>query len=258
MTIETRWFFIGKDARMSLCSQIFNDRGLTSQHSPFEEGGLLLEQQIVAFKPTHIVFPILQMQGSIPTHLLKEGTRLFCGVSTEQWRSSYVEAGFQLECYLREERFIWRNAVLTAEAFIHEYFARTKSSISGTTFYVAGFGKVGKTAANVLRGLGAHVIVVARSDAQLGEAESLGYVTERLAPNFIAESGCLVNSIPAKWLLVEGELKFPVFDLASSPGCLLNPLSSEYYTILLGLPGKHFPVDAATALADALVRMYRG
>jgi dipicolinate synthase subunit A len=64
-----------------------------------------------------------------------------------------------------------------------------------------------------------------------------------------------VNSIPSQWLTVEKELEFPIFDLASSPGCLKNPLSSEYYTILLGLPGKHFPVDAATALADALERM---
>lgn len=255
MTIETKWLFIGKDARMGLCSKIFNDRGIYSEHITSEEGGLLLEQHIAAFKPTHIVFPILQMEGLIPTNLLDENTRLYCGVSTEQWREHYSQAGFHVECYLNEERFIWRNAVLTAEAFIHEYFARTKRSISGTTFYVAGFGKVGKTVASALRALGAHVTVVARSDAQLGEAESLGYATERLVQNFKAEHGCLVNSIPSQWLTVEKELKYPVFDLASSPGCLKIPLSSEYYTILLGLPGKHFPVDAATALADALERM---
>ena len=71
------------------------------------------------------------------------------------------------------------------------------------------------------------------------------------------KEGILINTIPAKWLAATENPSLHIYDLASAPGCLKAQLSSEYYTVLLGLPGKHFPVDAAVALADALERMYR-
>ena len=52
-------------------------------------------------------------------------------------------------------------------------------AFQGTHFYVAGFGKVGKATAHALASLGADVTVVARSDAQLGEACYHGYKTEQ-------------------------------------------------------------------------------
>ncbi len=63
------------------------------------------------------------------------------------------------------------NARLTAEAFhFRVLFSVQSRTISGKHFYVAGFGRVGKMVADVLSSLGANVTIIARSDAQLGEA----------------------------------------------------------------------------------------
>lgn len=254
---DNNWLFIGTDSRLGACSEIMFERGFATRHIGTDHYSDELAEGIVEYSPRQIVFPILQMKNTIPPLLLDEGTELYTGVASEQWLKPLKEAGLSLHYYLQEEQFIWQNAKLTAEGFIHEYYARTKRCISGTHFSIAGFGKVGKATAHALASLGAVVTVVARSDDQLGEACYHGYKTERLTDDWAMEEGILINTIPSKWLAATQNLSLHIYDLASAPGCLKAQLSSEYYTVLLGLPGKHFPVDAAFALADALERMYR-
>ncbi|MBE1553411.1 dipicolinate synthase [Sporosarcina limicola] len=252
---EDKWLFIGTDNRLAICSEILTERGCSSHHIGTNYESEQLEKDIEEFAPHQIVFPILQMKGTPSPALLDKETRLFTGVASEEWLKPFKDVGLSIQSYLQEEQFIWQNARLTAEAFVHEYYARTKRSIAGSQFLVAGFGRVGKITADVLASLGGDVTILARSDVQIGEASVLGYKIERLTADFDLTEGNLINTIPAKWLSVTEQAGLHVFDLASAPGCLRAPLSSEYYTVLLGLPGKHFPVDAATALADALGRM---
>lgn len=254
---DNNWLFIGTDSRLAACSDIMFERGFATQHIGTDHYSDELGEVIANYSPRQIVFPILQMKNEIPPLLLEEGTELYTGVASEPWLKPLREAGLSLHCYLKEEQFIWQNAKLTAEGFIHEYYARTKRCISGTPFSVAGFGKVGKATAHALASLGAVVTVVARSEAQIGEACYHGYKTEQLTDDWAMKDGMLINTIPAKWLVATENPRLHIYDLASAPGCLKAQLSSEYYTVLLGLPGKHFPVDAAIALADALERMYR-
>lgn len=255
--IDDNWLFIGTDSRLAACSQIMAERGFTTRHAGVDHYTEELGECITDYSPRQIVFPILQMKGSISPALLEKGTELYTGVASEEWLKPLKEAGLLVNSYLKEEQFIWQNAKLTAEGFIHDYYSHTRRSIFETHFYVAGFGKVGKATAHALASLGAKVTVLARSDAQLGEASIHGYKTERLTDDWGIKEGNLINTIPAKWLSVSESPGLHIFDLASAPGCLKERLSSEYYTVLLGLPGKHFPVDAAVALANALERMYR-
>ncbi|KAA0966467.1 hypothetical protein FQ087_09630 [Sporosarcina sp. ANT_H38] len=254
---DNNWLFIGTDSRLGTCSKIMFERGFATHHIGTNNYSDELGERIVEYSPKQIVFPILQMKDPIPPSLLEEGTELFTGVASEEWLRSYKGAGLSIHSYFKEEQFIWQNAKLTAEGFIHEYYARTKRCISGTHFSIAGFGKVGKATAHALASLGAIVTVVARADAQLGEACYHGYKTELLTDDWAMKDEILINTIPAKWLAATKNPSLHIYDLASAPGCLKAQLSSEYYTVLLGLPGKHFPVDAAVALADALERMYR-
>lgn len=252
------WLFIGMDKRLSTCSEIFSGRGLDSVHFATDHYTEQLGERIAELAPAHIVFPILQMKGTpIPVNLLAEETNLYTGVAKEEWLAPFKAAGHKIRPYLQEEQFIWQNARLTAEAFVHEYYARTARSIGEGHFHVAGFGKVGKMTAHLLKSIGATVVIIARSETQLGEAATLGYDVISLTDNFVLDEGTLVNTIPAKWLSVQSDSRLHIFDLASAPGCLKKSPAPEYYTVLLGLPGKHFPVDAAKALADALGRMYR-
>ena len=254
---DNNWLFIGTDSRLAACSEIMADRGFVTDHIGVDHYTDELGGRIAEYSPRQIIFPIIQMKNSIPPSLLEQGTKLYTGIASEEWLKPLREAGLSLHSYLKEEQFIWQNAKLTAEGFIHEYYERTKRCISGTHFSIAGFGKVGKATAYALASLGAIVTVVARSDDQLGEASYHGYKTERLMDDWVIKEGILINTIPAKWLAATKNPGLHIYDLASAPGCLKTQLSSEYYTVLLGLPGKHFPVDAAVALADALERMYR-
>ncbi|HEX5565301.1 MAG TPA: hypothetical protein VFX34_10080, partial [Sporosarcina sp.] len=182
-------------------------------------------------------------------------TILYPGVATKEWLAPFIEAGIPIRPYLKEMEFVWENAVLTAEGFLLEYYPSAKRRISGEHFHIAGFGRVGKTTAAVLSSLGASVTILARSADQLGEAAAIGYQTMLLPTDTVDLQGVLVNTIPAKWLSVAEDSTLRIYDLASAPGCLRDYAPDEYYTIHLGLPGKHFPVDAAKALSEALLRM---
>lgn len=216
-----------------------------------------LRRIILQFVPGHIVLPIHQLEGNFPVDILEKEMRLYVGVASKEWVAPFMKSDIQVHYYLQDEQFIWRNAWLTAEAFLKEYYSSTGRVISGERFYIAGFGRVGKMVARLVASLGADVTILARSNQQLGEAEAYRYAVKRLKPNMELEEGFLINTIPARWLSEANNAKCHIFDLASAPGCLASVTIPEYYRILPGLPGKHFPVDAADALADALERIYR-
>lgn len=252
-----KWLCIGTDKRLSTCSEMLAERGYESYHIATDDVTEQLVERIKELSPQHIVFPVLQLKGTLSPTLLTQGTQLYTGVVSDDWLAPFKETGFTVHSYLKDEQFIWQNARLTAEGFVHDYYARVKRQLAGTHFYVAGFGKVGKMTAHVLASLGASVTVIARSATQLGEAAALGYRVKPLTNDCIPNEGNFINTIPAQWFSVSENSKLFIYDLASAPGCLKKNLAPEYYTVLLGLPGKHFPVDAAAALADALERMYR-
>jgi len=253
---EEKWLFIGTDKRMSICSEIMSRRGHACQVIKTEYYTEELAKVLADFEPSHIVFPVLQMKGKIPVELIKEGTRLYIGVASDAWVTPLENAGFFIHRYLQEEQFIWINARLTAEAFMVVYYARTGRAVSGKSIHIAGYGRVGKMVADVLTSLGGKVTIITGPDVELAEAAARGFAVKGLSED-IECSGCLINTIPSQWLSIKSDSSLLIFDLASVPGCLTEASMPEYYTLLPGLPGKYFPHDAATALADALGRIYR-
>ncbi|MGN7386765.1 hypothetical protein [Sporosarcina sp. SAFN-015] len=254
-TIDENWLFIGTDRRLSECSRIMKQQGFDVFHYDRNVYSKQLSDILDEFSPKHIVFPILQMEGTIPVDKINKDTILYPGVASQDWLASFHDASITIRPYLKEVQFVWENAVLTAEGFLIEYYSSAKRRISGEHFYIAGFGKVGKATAAVLSSLGASVTILARSKEQLGEAAANGYKTMLLPADTVNVTGILVNTIPAKWLQVGTDSTLRIYDLASAPGCLRDNAPDEYYTIHLGLPGKHFPADAAMALSEALLRM---
>ncbi|MFS0688048.1 hypothetical protein AB1K89_02205 [Sporosarcina sp. 179-K 8C2 HS] len=254
-TIDGNWLFIGTDRRIFECSRIMKERGFDVLHYEGNNYSDQLADILDEIAPTHIVFPILQMEGTIPVDKINKTAILYPGMATNDWLAAFHDAGITIRPYLKEVEFVWENAVLTAEGFLLEYYQSSKRRISGEHFHIAGFGKVGKMTAAVLSSLGASVTILARSPDQLGEAASSGYETMQLPTGMVDLKGILVNTIPAKWLDVGTDSTLRIYDLASAPGCLRDNAPDEYYTIHLGLPGKHFPADAAKALSEALLRM---
>ena len=252
-----KWLFIGTDKRLSVCCKLMEKKGYVSRYINTNTYTDELESILIEFKPDHIVFPILEMNGSIPIRLLGETTKLYTGVVSGDWKKRYEDAHYSIDSYLQDEVFIWENARLTAEAFIQVFYTEMSQTIFGKQFYVAGYGRVGKMVADSLKSLGANVTVIARSDAHLGEAKMRGYTTEQFSNHLKMSEGYLVNTVPAQWFTKQFDSPNFIFDLASAPGCLREPSTFEYYRLLPGLPGKYFPVDAAISLSGALERIHR-
>ncbi|ARK25815.1 hypothetical protein SporoP37_14855 [Sporosarcina sp. P37] len=251
----TKWLVAGTDQRLKLANDLLLAAGLTSQYIAADSFDDQLKQMLIDERPDHLLLPLLPMEPCIPAEYLKEGCSVYTGQSSAQWRQELSKKGIRHINYLQDEQFIWKNAQLTAEAFVHVFYEQTKRQIAGKQFYIAGFGRVGKAIAHTLHQMQAKVIIAARSDEQLAEAHMLGYGTQRLTERTEFSRGYLVNTIPAQWLRADQTGTVHVFDVSSAPGCLKHGEFSEYYTIHLKLPGKHFPEDAAAVLAEAVLRM---
>lgn len=252
---DEKWLFIGTDARFEACQFMMQEAGKICRLVKTDVYSNELKNTLVEFQADYIVFPILQMKDSIPVEMLQHQPKLYTGVTTSEWLAPFEKVGLVSRSYLKEELFVWENARMTAEAFVKEFYDETNGVISGTSFYVAGFGRVGKMVAQTLQKIGGQVTVVARATDQLAEAKMLGFNIHPLDEPLDLAACFLVNTIPVKWLEIGQSSPRFIFDLASAPGCLVDQQSYEYYKLLPGLPGKHFPIDAASALKDALNRM---
>ncbi|PIC78287.1 hypothetical protein CSV74_01850 [Sporosarcina sp. P19] len=251
----TKWLVVGTDQRLRIANELLVKSGIDSEYVCSDTFNEQLKNTLMNTKPDYLLLPLLLMEQSIPVDYLQEGSSVYSGNTSADWRQELAKKGISHTNYLENEQFIWRNAQLTAEAFVHVFYEQTKRQIAGKHFYIAGFGRVGKAIAHTLHQLQATVTIVARADEQLAEAGVLGYNTLLLDETTKFTHGYLVNTIPAQWLNPNQSGAVHVFDVSSVPGCLKHADSSEYYTIHLKLPGKHFPEDAAAVLVDAVLRM---
>lgn len=251
----TKWLVVGTDQRLRIANELLVKSGIDSEYICSDTFNEQLKQALISTKPDHLLLPLLMMEQSIPADYLKEGSSVYSGSTSAEWRQQLAENGISHTNYLENEQFIWRNAQLTAEAFVHVFYEHTKRKIAGKHFYIAGFGRVGKAIAHTLHQLQAVVTIVARADEQLAEAEMFGFNILQLNDTTTFTHGYLVNTIPAPWLDPNQSGTVHVFDVSSTPGCLKHSNSTEYYTIHLKLPGKHFPEDAAAVLVDAILRI---
>lgn len=252
-----KWLFIGTDARLQICKELMIQDGNECQLVKTDIYTEQLKQTLLTFKPNHIVFSISQMKDSIPVEAFQQDARLYTGLASHEWLTPLTAAGLLVQSYLKEETYLWKNAHITAEAFVKEFYKETNETIFGQNFYVAGFGRVGKMTASLIRGMGGDVTIIASEKKELAEAKMCGFHIQELKEQCSFGDFYIVNTIPAKWLQLNDIEPLFIFDLASSPGCLTDAENLEYYRLLPGLPGKHFPVSAAKALKSALCRMNR-
>lgn len=217
-----------------------------------------LKYAIERFEPQVIFLPIQALKIECPFILPKSCEVLFVGKKNEEIEHEIQSVNRHVFYYLEDEQYIWDNANLTAEGFINYFYKREKQAIYNKSFIITGYGRVGKRLAYALHHLGGKVIISVRSENQLFEAKSYGYQIESLE-NVIEkqkdQSAYLINTIPSKWLENSHAVYFNhVFDLASSPGCLLDSVENipANYSIATSLPGMYFPQDAGNLIATSV------
>lgn len=182
------------------------------------------------------------------------------------------KCGFDVTDYYASEELQQKNALATAEGALMIAMQNTERTLRGSRFAVSGYGRIGKRLAEMLKVLDSEVIVMARSDEALSEAQAKGYDTFKLREDesdlyfdSVAEvcGGCdiIFNTVPSlifgKSVFEKMKGKKPIFiELASAPGGFDSESAREYgiRTIYApSLPGRYAPISAGEYIADTII-----
>lgn len=191
------------------------------------------------------------------------GKRVFGGMMERLYRTSAVWKEIDTADYYTREEFAVRNAVPTAEGAIEISMREYPGTVSGSRCLVAGFGRVGKVLAWMLRGIGANVTVSARRPADLAWIESYGYhsvLTARIG--FEERYDLIFNTIPAmifnRRVLSELRGCSLLVDLASAPGGVDFEAAEKIGIKAIlspSLPGRVAPKTAGEIIRDTVCHM---
>ena len=171
------------------------------------------------------------------------------------------EGRFAVHDLSRDEEFLRRNAQLTAEGAVWSALGRCGFSANGLPCLVIGWGRIGRSLADLLTALGAEVTVASRSVRGRGQARSRGcraVETGRMG-RALAEARVIFSTPPHPVLdeaaLARTDPEALILDLASPPyGVDLSAAERLNRTAWRepGLPGRYCPRSAAAALAEAV------
>lgn len=253
---KERWLVIGTDERLKVLAKKLSNDIESVYYKCVTSWNEELNQIVSKYKPHYIVLPIQPLKIEVPYVSGIDNVYFFAGKLNEKWRD--IIQNNEIFFYLEDEAFIWKNATLTAEAFVSIFYS-TKQAIKGKKFIVTGFGRVAKMIGHIIKNIGGEVCIAVRSDVQLNEAKAFRYEAIYLSEIGSQDGDFIINTIPAKWLdeSLNNQIKLPIYDLASYPGCLVEGIERKNYELLPALPGKCFPNDAASVLYTTIVEHLR-
>lgn len=162
---------------------------------------------------------------------------------------------------LEREEMAVLNAIPTAEGAIQIAMEELSITLHDSNVLVLGFGRVGKTLAKMLQGIGATVHVEARKYSDMAWIHSYGYKSVLLSDlkEHLPGMDVIFNTIPHVILdydlLSNINKESLIIDLASKPGGVDLDAAKELglKTIwALSLPGKVAPVTAARFIKDTV------
>ena len=199
---------------------------------------------------------------SIPAGKLVAG-----GMIPEKVNEMGREFSLRMVDYLKREELAVLNAIPVAEGAIQIAMEETPITIHGSKCLVIGYGRIGKTLASFLRGLGADVTVSARkySDFAWIYASGHQYLDTRFLNGHLKNFDMIFNTVPDLILnescLREIKGDCLIIDLASKPGGIdMNVAQGLSKKVIwaLSLPGKVAPVTSAQAIRDTIYNMLSG
>ena len=196
----------------------------------------------------------------------KKGCMLFGGMVDKSFFDLADELGLQLCDYFQREELTVLNAIPTAEGAVQIAMEETPFTIHGSSCMVTGYGRVGRRLAELLKALGANVMVAARKYADLAWIKAEGYEGIKFEDlkDALPRVDILFNTVPAV-ILEEEELSYLkadslIIDLASKPGGVgFDTAKRMGLKVIwaLSLPGKVAPITSGTIIKDTIVNMIR-
>lgn len=191
------------------------------------------------------------------------GKRVFGGMTSRLYPTSEIWKEINVEDYGAREEFAIRNAGPTAEGAAAIAMNEYPGTIGGSRCLIAGFGRVGKALAHLLRGMGAHVFVAARKPADLAWIQTLGYHPVPMEELGGSDSYDMIfNTVPAmlftRHILSELRGCALLVDLASAPGGVDFEAAEKIGIKALlapSLPGVVAPKTAGEIIRETVCRM---
>ncbi len=162
---------------------------------------------------------------------------------------------------LEREEMAVLNAIPTAEGAIQIAMEEMPITLHNSNALILGYGRIGKTLAKMLHGIGANVFVEARKYADIAWIKAYGYKPVSLTElsQTVKDMNVIFNTIPS--IVLNNEIlkilnpECLIIDLASKPGGVDFDKAKELGVRAiwaLSLPGKVAPVTAAEFIKDTV------
>ncbi len=189
--------------------------------------------------------------------LIYPTTHVVLGKADVEIKKSSEIYGFKYFDLLEDEAFAILNSIPSAEGAIQRAMEKTNITIHGAKVLVLGYGRLGKTLARMLKGIGADVTVEARKSYDLAWIMENGYkgVTIEELDDILYDQDIIFNTIPALILDKKKISKMKkdtlIIDLASYPGGVDFEAAEEFgiqASLELSLPGIVAPKTAANII----------
>ncbi|MBQ9080449.1 MAG: dipicolinate synthase subunit DpsA [Clostridia bacterium] len=195
-------------------------------------------------------------------------TLMIGGRFTPSFKSTAQERGIKVIDYFASEELQIKNAVPTAEGAVAIAMNELPITLHGARAAVIGYGRVGRTLADMLGALGARVTVAARKSVDLAWARTRSYETMKIeirdGESSLLSLGqgydVIFNTVPY-WLFDGNVLprlckNTLIIDLASAPGGVDTRVAGECGIRViwaLSLPGKCSPFTAGDIICDSIL-----
>lgn len=269
----------GGDARMITVAELFIKNGCECYVFGFDEHidnkiGIEytndIAQAIKCSSAVILPFPC-QKDGFLNTPFSSRRTEIENILSLGKENTLFLggrlpKTGKNIIDYSKQEDFLLRNAVPTAEGAVALAFQMMDSTIQGAEITVVGFGRIGNYLSKILHSLGAKVTVVARS----AKSRTLAEISGVCAVGFedfeapLSRADMVFNTVPFKVIgekeLVAIRSGTAIIDLASLPGGADENECLKHKVLLiraLGLPGKVAPKTAGKAVFETVLRILK-
>lgn len=196
--------------------------------------------------------------------LTNAGLLVLTGVANAHLKELAAVYGWRLFEIAGNNELAILNSVPSAEGALQMAMEYSDITIHGSVSLVLGLGRCGTTLAKYLAGLGAKVVVAARSSQDLARAAVCGYkpVDFLALPQVIGDADFIYNTAPAlvlpRSLLLLTKPEVVIIDIASGLGGVDYASALRLgRTALLApsLPGKVAPRSAGRILGELLPRI---
>lgn len=229
---QTRIYIAGRSPALTHCENFLRQWGFVVADAPGEE-------------VTHVVLPVPTGNAPVPEGLAEDVTVFGGNLQDMKYRAVDL---------LKDERYLARNAVITAHCAIKVLLRQLERTLAGCPVLVIGWGRIGKALVPLLRALGAQVTIATRSGKERAMLAALGYGTADTADMDAGGYQVVFNTAPAA-VLHEADTREDavLMDLASAEGIV-----GQRVIRARGLPGKEAPESSGELIARTVALYIQG